>query len=54
MRFFFEQYDDHVEILPTLTVGNVTCGNCDQVHGVSVSISWLLWSFGIAFTQNDE
>jgi hypothetical protein len=53
-RLFWETYDDHCEILPTLTIGAVKCDRCDVDHGFAISVAWLFWAAGIAFISEDQ
>jgi len=54
VQFFAQCHTDHIEILPALTIGEITCETCDKDHGVSISLSWLMFSVGIGFVNQDD
>jgi hypothetical protein len=49
----FERDTDCLMILPFLSVQNVKCGDCDDIHGTSVSMGWLFWTFMMYWPRNN-
>ena len=47
MRPFFETHEDHIVIIPTLSLMAGRCDCCGDVGAYMVFITFLVWDFGL-------
>lgn len=53
MRFYIEQHDDSVVLLPSISATLGRCECCDEVRGLRIGFSLFIWTVGLEFNYSN-